>query len=79
MQLVYESAIRIAAEYGERFLPGLNLTNRQEALDIISFEVTNMILDTIKDGGYGHIHADVRAKYETRMREALHLLYNETK
>ena len=71
MQLVYESAIRIAVDYATRYLNNLTLNLKQEATDIISFEVTNMIVETLKGGGYGGISSETRAMYEGRMLEAL--------
>ena len=71
MQLVYESAIRIAVDYATRYLNNLTLNLKQEATDIISFEVTNMIVETLKGGGYGGISPETRAMYEGRMLEAL--------
>jgi hypothetical protein len=71
MQLVYESAIRIAVDYATRYLNDLTFNLKQEATDIISYEITNMIIETLKGGGYGGITAETRAKYEGRMLEAL--------
>jgi hypothetical protein len=71
MQLVYESAIRIALDYAATYLKGATPGIYSEAIEIITFEVTNMIMDTLKGGGYGGISTETRKKYEGRMLEAL--------
>jgi len=74
MKPVMEAAIRLALQYAAQYLRAATPSQWDEAIKIITFEVTNMLLDAIEGGSYGGISTDIRARYEGRMAEALRQL-----
>jgi len=74
MQKLFEQIALIGVQWGSRYLVLLLPEHRQEAGQIIAYEIANMIMESIEAGHYTGVPAEFRAKYEERVLDALRAL-----
>lgn len=74
MRALYEMAFRLAMQIAAKYLKDVTPDKWDEAINVMSYEITNMFMDSLEQGHFSGIPAEMRLEYEARILAALRAL-----